>query len=164
MHDPHDVYTHTDEHTISQAHTHAQLKPTWFCAYTLIEYTKTHTSVSNHHSRLLSSPTAHAMSVRFLSSPTGLCWRLASLTGALKLTAWFVLQHKHARHHQLPRYGLETPGNARDCVFYTFRLSCYEFNISLKSTLFICWWWLSFYTLATERDRQLAVALWSVLR
>lgn len=56
--------------------------------------------------------------------PVWLCWCLASLTGALKLTAWFVLQHKHAWQHQFPWYDWEAPGIARDCVFYIFRLNC----------------------------------------
>lgn len=98
----------------------------------------THTRLfSNRRSRLLlTSPTTHALSVPPLhpsAVPVWLCWCLASLTGALKLTAWFVLQHKHAWEHQFPWHGWGkkgrregVPGNDRDCVSH--------FKVELESS------------------------------
>ena len=108
-------------------------------------HTHTHRLHSNHCSRLLPSPMAHAMSVCFLSSPSG------SVDVLLLWQAYRKWQHDLYSSTNKPgninSRGMAggPPGNACDCVVLHFkvelqrsaqRAGCYEFNVSLSSALF----------------------------
>lgn len=134
------AHSHTDKYAHARTQTHQNQLGTQLargrcqmmsCTHARLFVIPTHTRhFSNRRSRLLlTSPTTHALSVcplRPSAVPVWLCWCLASLTGALKLTAWFVLQHKHAWEHQFPWYGWGKKGNDRDCVSH--------FKVELESS------------------------------
>ena len=130
----------------------------------LIHNTHTHT----HAQASLQSPlkaTSLPNGSRYVSVlpvvPVWLCWRLASLTGVPKVTAWFVLQHKQAWQHQFPWYGGGTAWERLWLCGLHFKLElqrsaqragCCEFNVSLSSALFSVGDDCHFIHLAWERD------------
>lgn len=133
----------------NQSGTHERtVEATWFHAFN----TQTCTHFSDHRSRLLPSPTTHAMSVCFLSS-------LSCCVVVLPLwQAHWNWQHDLYSRTNMPGnisshdMAGETPGTACDCVSYTFRLNCrvthsgWAATSSTAHSRALCLQWLSFYT------------------
>ncbi len=133
----------------------AQSKP-----HDFMHFIHKQTHFSDHRSRLLPSPTTHAMSVRFLLFPSG-CVVVLPLWQAL--WNW---QHDLYSRTNMPGnisshdMAGETPGNACDCVSCTFRLNCRAVRSGWAATgstshsraLCLVWWWLSFYAVASKQE------------